>query len=243
MPKLDKMVREKKKYLLTPAHDTTSARTELKALEDGFKGWNDTVNDYKATNNLKSNQLPKAKNWFSGWVQSHETPWYDSDWGGPFTWNRHSKLAKDVNHWSSLLPETLFNLREPLSVSQAVRDAAGPLEDTYTVEFSGGGGLMEFDLADEHVKSSTAKMGAPSENSYGHHALTGTNPGEMKFPGLILKVDAELVQNSETSESHSKSTDRASSTEISFVLGDGDSDDHFVVDIYTDPKYGKWMQS
>ena len=53
-------------------------------------------------------------------------------------------VRKGVDHWAGLLPKKLFDRAETLDeVSEVVKEAAGSLEDTYTVEFSGGGSLME----------------------------------------------------------------------------------------------------
>jgi hypothetical protein len=229
IPKLESMVAAKQEELNDPQVSLEETLKELKAIEDGLKGWNDTVNDHEATNALESKDLPKVKNWFTGWVTENDLIDGEKD------------IMDGAGHWAALLPEKLFNRAEALQVSKAVSNTAGALEDTYTVEFSGGGGLMEFHLTHEHMSETTSKLGLPRENSQGFHSGETEIPMEAEFPGFYLQAGFQLTENSETEESHSKTTTKEGSTDIGFVLGDGDSDDHFVVDIYTDPKYGTFL--
>jgi hypothetical protein len=87
--------------------------------------------------------LPKVKDWFSGWITSNNTV------------PEKPSMFSGTNHWAALLPESLYKRRESLTLSQDVQDKVEPLEDTYTVEFSGGGGLMEFHMEHHHESEST----------------------------------------------------------------------------------------
>ena len=68
-------------------------------------------------------------------------------------------LVDRVNHWAGLMPEKLFKRARPLNASDAVKDRAGSLEDTYTVELSGGAGLLEFHLNHDHTEEHVKKVG------------------------------------------------------------------------------------
>jgi len=229
LPKFGRLIGSKAIELNT-TNEPLKIQEQLTALENGFAGWKESVANYTLTNALSSKDLPRVKNWFTGWVK-------DNDYGN----DHEADLLDGIGHWAGLMPENLFKRAEKLNVSQAASDTAGALEDTYTLEFSGGGGLLEFHLNHEHAKQHVDQMGLPHENSKGKHNFFAENNGEFVALTNYFAINFMLAQNSETAESHTKTTKNAGSTEISFVLGDGDSADHFVVDIYTDPHFGTFL--
>jgi hypothetical protein len=96
-------------------------------------------------------------------------------------------------------------------------------------------------MEDHHLSEFSFSLGSPIENSNGHTKADANIPLEFAVPGFHDDMDIRAERNSGTEESHSRTNSNEGSTEIFFVRGDGDSDDHFVVDIFTDPKYGTFF--
>ena len=186
---------------------------------------------------MGSTELGRVKQWFTGWV--HE---YDSEAGYDSETNtmihpyhaEETDLMDGVDHWANLMPEKLFKRAEALDVSEAVRNSAGALDEAYTIEFSGWGGLMEFRLTHDHMRQHMDLLGPSrdaSENIKGEHELAGKYAQEAEGPGYYLKSNFFASWDSEGEESHTKTTTKEGNTEVSFVLGDEDRDDHFVSDL------------
>ena len=93
----------------------------------------------------------------------------------------------------------------------------------------------------DHAKSHVEKLGEPVENANENHQLDYKRESEGEFPGFYVRANFDIARNRHTEESHKKTTNSEGSTKIAFVLGDGDKDDHFVVDVFTDPTYGKFL--
>ena len=136
-----------------------------------------------------------------------------------------------THHWAALVPEKLYDRKEALSgLSQSVSSQSGNqnMDETYTVEFSGGGGLMTMTLNHEHAKQHASMLGGTNHNYNTDNSFKLTVP--MEFEGGMAwgQYDFNLEAKINVEEAYYLETNRQGSTEISMVLGDGDSDDHFV---------------
>ena len=100
---------------------------------------------------------------------------------------------------------------------------------------------MEFHVAHEHLSEVTSKLGFPLDNSKASFQASREIFGEGEITGSWLEANTGYSLITEAESSHTQTTSKEGATDIGFVLGDGDSDDHFVVDIYTDPKYGTFL--
>ena len=100
---------------------------------------------------------------------------------------------------------------------------------------------MEFHVAHQHLSEVTSKLGSPGDNSIDSLQKSETILGETEVTGGWVEANAGYSLITEAERSHTQTTSKEGTTDIGFVLGDGDSDDHFVVDIYTDPKYGTFL--
>ncbi|CAB9519117.1 Cupin superfamily protein [Seminavis robusta] len=234
LPDLKKAISDKKAEhdkLAANHPNKTKTKTQLKVLEDALTGWNQTMTDYDSINkNASKNKLDIAgREWFTKWASTKD---------------KMEKEPTITDHWSNLAPEVLtdrteaFNFDYIKQAKLASTDKAD-LKETNRIQFSGGGGTMEF-VVDHAGASELMRLDKNHEN--GAVGSTATLEGEMEISaGASFGFAMGLGFTYESSTSGTVTDESGRQTTVSFVLGDEQEDDEFVVDIYVDPTYGTFV--
>ncbi|CAB9504895.1 Cupin superfamily protein [Seminavis robusta] len=248
LPTLEEKVQE---YLYswgneTDAQNKTKLKSQYDTLNYALNSWNSSLVAYDATNNMAENQLIPAREWFDKWAAKKDKI-FDFDppsMAGSFfenfeSWAQYTHLnaLKPViepgAHWAKLTPETLTE--RAIAVQNAPYVMAGSqsgkkdLKETNRLQFSGGGGTMEFSMG--HAGITELSQLDPGEDSK-ESTFGGTLSFDMSFgPGIMVGGGFELTHVNTRSQVFTDTDGEERETTVSFVLGDEDKDDDFVLDV------------
>ncbi|CAB9515004.1 Cupin superfamily protein [Seminavis robusta] len=233
-------------------------KTKLKSQHDtlafALQSWNQTIRDYMNTTS-QATQIP-AREWFDKWASTKDDffavdPVRPS--GNPaidlvnLMQSAYLTEMKPVigkgEHWANLAPETLTD--RAVAVQGANYIEAGSqndkkdLKETNRLQFSGGGGTMEYSMGHSGItEMSRLNHRHPNEES----TFGGTVSFDMSAgPGVMIGGGFELTSVTTKSQQYVDTDGNSKETTVSFVLGDEDKDDDFVVDIFVDPMYGTFI--
>ena len=251
MPNLDQITKRKKQEYLE-AEGERKARLEetVAQLENGLNEWNRTMADYDATNTKKATELPTPQQWFSGWVASNDmfvketkTVTFGS---GVKQFDIGEPMPED--HWAAMLPKRMNDGAVMVDGFAALQESSGKvlgnLDHANRLEFSGGGSTMKYALAHHAIEKHVSMMGAPE---VGDDSKRGTwdyrnSNGKINFDQgghldatiFSIKVGFDIAAGLRYTDAfkNQKTTNMETDTSISFLLGDGDANDFFVVKIF-----------
>lgn len=144
------------------------------------------------------------------------------------------------DHWSALLPESMFRKAEPLGASYPVSSVGG-LDTVNRIEFSGGGGVLEFSMEHHNLEEHVSKIGSPNENSKGESDIEIASGTDTVLSSVMFAFALSGTVHYEDERSNTETKTSESTTSISFTLGDQEKDDTFAVDVFTDPVYGTFI--
>ncbi|CAB9525330.1 Cupin superfamily protein [Seminavis robusta] len=234
LPDLTKAIGDKKAEhdkLAANHPNKTKTKTQLKVLEDALTGWEQTMAEYNSTNEKASkNTLDIAgREWFTKWASTKDMM---------------EKEPTITDHRSNLAPEVLTDRTEAFDfdyIKQAKLASTdkADLKETNRIQFSGGGGTMEF-VVDHAGASELMRLDKTQKN--GAEADTATLEGEMEISaGASFGVAIGGGFTYESSTSGTVTDESGRQTTVSFLLGDEQANDEFVVDIYVDPTFGTFV--
>ena len=150
----------------------------------------------------------------------------------------------DTNHditKPSLIPPSLQASATKLknNITKTEKDAVSNLSTTNRIQFSGGGEVFSMSLKQDHIEEIFNNFDtggdwdtATNVKAYGLEEFA-FGVGGATVSTRVSALDATIS----TSHTSSRGTDTQNSTEVSFVLGDKDPGDEFVVDTFYDARY------
>ncbi|CAB9509704.1 Cupin superfamily protein [Seminavis robusta] len=240
----------------TDSQNKTKLKSQYDTLDYALKSWNSSMIAYDATNNMAENQLIPAREWFDKWAAKKDKI-FDVD-PPPMTGNFFVDFANMAEyshlnamkpaiapgaHWAKLTPETLTErataVKNAPYVKPGSQSGKKDLTETNRLQFSGGGGTMEFTMGHAGITElSQLSTGEDNEES----TFGGTLSFDMSGgPGIMIGGGFELTHVTTRSQVFMDTDGEERETTVSFVLGDLDKDDDFVLDIFIDPKFGTFI--
>ncbi|CAB9521505.1 Cupin superfamily protein [Seminavis robusta] len=240
----------------TGAQNKTKLKSQYDTLDYALKSWSSSLVAYDATNNMAENQLIPAREWFDKWAAKKDKI-FDVD-PPPMTGNffvdfvnmaeyNHLNAMKPAiepgAHWAKLTPETLteraITVQNAPYVKPGSQSGKKDLKETNRLQFSGGGGTMEFTMGHTGITElSQLNPGEDNEES----TFGGTLSFDMSGgPGIMIGGGFELTHVTTRSQVFTDTDGEERETTVSFILGDEDKDDDFVLDIFVDPKFGTFI--
>ncbi|CAB9518222.1 Cupin superfamily protein [Seminavis robusta] len=241
----------------TDVQNKTKLKSQYDTLDYALKSWNNSLTAYDATNNMAENQLIPAREWFDKWAAKKDKMFSDVD-PPPMTgiffvdfanqeeYYRAKAMKPDIApgaHWAKVTPEALtdraITVQNAPYIKPGSQSGKKDLKETNRLQFSGGGGTMEFTMG--HAGITEISQLNPALNNE-ESTFGGTLSFDMSGgPGIMIGGGFELTHVTTRSQVFTETDGEEKETTVSFVLGDEDKDDDFVLDIFVDPKFGTFI--
>ncbi len=200
---------------------------DIEFLQAGLDGWNTTLKEEKDSFDLLTSDTSKSiNNWFN-------------EFGAKDMYNLSYSVGLNGDQTSGLAPPSLTNNAEALDNELLDgRDDDGPVK---RIQFSGGGNTFSMTMSKEKLWNQVKLACWDGCNFEADNNVKGPGKENLEAVGVGIGVGFNFnLAQIHTHISHKSTVGETGTakTSISFVLGDSDRTDEFVVDLYYDDKYG-----